>query len=230
MQPFPLGGVKRWEGRQRRIGLTGGIASGKSSVGRYLLNKGLPVLDADIYAREALAPGSQASNTVLQRYGTTIAEPQAVGESTESQQRRINRSALSKIVFSDYLERQWLEQLIHPLVKARLEQELDQLQKEDIVVLMIPLLFEANITKVCSEIWVVRCTPEQQLLRLQRRNKLDQATAEAQINAQWPLSKKCKLSDVLIDNDGGQECWKEQVEIALAKEHKINTQTTLKPT
>ena len=131
---------------QRRIGLTGGIASGKSSVGRWLVEEGLPVLDADQYAREALAPGSQATNTVLQRYGPTV---QADGGAA------IDRAALGRIVFQDAAERQWLEQLIHPIVRERFDHALSLHAKTPAVVLMIPLLFEAGLESLCSEIWLV---------------------------------------------------------------------------
>ena len=90
---------------QRRIGLTGGIASGKSSVGHWLAQQGLPVLDADQFAREALAPGRPATNSVMQRYGSTV---QAEEGPT------VDRAALGRIVFQDPAERRWLEQLVHP--------------------------------------------------------------------------------------------------------------------
>ena len=93
---------------QRRIGLTGGIASGKSSVGRWLEQKGIPVLDADAYAHQALAPGTEASREVLSRYGTAVQSSPAD---------RIDRKALGRIVFNNREERLWLEQLVHPLVR-----------------------------------------------------------------------------------------------------------------
>jgi dephospho-CoA kinase len=130
---------------QRRIGLTGGIASGKSTVGRLLAAQGLPVLDADGYAREALAPGSPGAEAVLARYGT------------------LDRAALGRIVFADAAERQWLEQLVHPLVRARFAAELERLAAAPVVVLMIPLLFEAGLEELCSEVWLVDCDEAQQL-------------------------------------------------------------------
>ena len=99
----------RWRGSQRRIGLTGGIASGKSSVGRLLADRHqLPVLDADAYAREALAPGSSGARAVLQRYGAAVT---ADGDTAT-----VDRRALGRLVFTDADERRWLEQLVHPLV------------------------------------------------------------------------------------------------------------------
>ena len=186
---------------QRRIGLTGGIASGKSSVGRWLVEEGLPVLDADQYAREALAPGSQATNTVLQRYGPTV---QADGGAT------IDRAALGRIVFQDAAERQWLEQLIHPIVRERFNQALSLHVKTPAVVLMIPLLFEAGLESLCSEIWLVDCDESQQLERLISRDGLSLEAAQARINAQWSLSRKRRLADQVISNRGHPGAWQAQ--------------------
>jgi len=198
-------------GAQRRIGLTGGIASGKSSVGRYLTEQGVPVFDADRYAHDALAPGSEASETVLERYGTQVMANPRPDTDTTPAHRSINRRALGEIVFNNPSERHWLEQLVHPLVRERFQQDLNQHDQADAVVLMIPLLFEAGLTELCSEIWVVNCTPEQQLERLQRRDGLDDASARARINAQWPLSQKCKLADLVLDNCGEATRWQAQI-------------------
>jgi dephospho-CoA kinase len=197
----------RWSGRQRRIGLTGGIASGKSSVGRLLAARGLPVLDADGYAREALSRGSEASQAVLNRYGPGV---QAAGGG-------IDRSALGGIVFSDPAERRWLEQLVHPIVRARFAAELERLAAEPTVVLMIPLLFEANLEGLCSEVWLVDCQEEQQLQRLIDRDGLSEAEARARIAAQWPLARKRPLADRLVDNRSGPEALADQVTTALSR-------------
>ena len=201
----PLSATPRWQGAQRRIGLTGGIASGKSSVGRHLAELGLPVLDADIYAHEALAPGSPGSEVVLQRYGPPIAEPIQNNQSATELARSINRRALGQIVFNDPEERQWLEQLIHPLVRARFEAELTRLHQEPTVVLMIPLLFEARLEELCSEIWVVNCEEKQQMERLMARDGLSTQDAAQRIQAQWPLRQKCQQADQVIENCGSPE-------------------------
>ena len=201
----PLSATPRWQGAQRRIGLTGGIASGKSSVGRHLSELGLPVLDADVYAHEALAPGSPGSEVVLQRYGPPIAEPIQNKQSATELPRRINRRALGQIVFNDPEERQWLEQLIHPLVRARFEAELTRLHHESTVVLMIPLLFEARLEELCSEIWVVNCEEKQQMERLMARDGLSTQDAAQRIQAQWPLRQKCQQADQVIENSGSPE-------------------------
>ena len=179
---------------QRRIGLTGGIASGKSSVGRLLEARGWPVLDADQYAREALAPNTAAANAVAQRFDGAVGDVSA-----------LDRSALGHIVFNSAEERRWLESLIHPVVRERFQKELERHSQAPVVVLMIPLLFETGLEALCSEVWLVDCEPQQQLERLMRRSGLNQADAQARLAAQWPLSRKRPLADRVIDNRGNAD-------------------------
>ena len=207
-----MSGVHRWQGRQRRIGLTGGIASGKSSVSRYLHNQGLPILDADLYAHEALAPGSQATEIVLERYGALGQLTQESRREGDAAPRRIDRRALAHIVFNDPVERLWLEQLIHPIVQERLERDLELLSNASCVALVIPLLFEAGLDKLCTEVWVVSCSDKQQQERLMARNGLSSIEAQQRIEAQWPLERKRQLADHVIDNSGDAESWKEQIQ------------------
>ena len=190
-----MGQGPRWQGQQRRIGLTGGIATGKSTVGRLLAAKGLPVLDADQYAREALAPGSPGAVAVLERFSDAV---RASGTGPECP--TIDREALGSIVFRNAGEKRWLEQIVHPLVRQRFDQALGALKAEPVVVLMIPLLFEAGLQELCSEIWLVDCDEAQQLQRLIQRDRLSQPEAELRIKAQWPMQEKRIQSDVLINN------------------------------
>ena len=178
---------------QRRIGLTGGIASGKSSVAALLEKRGCPVLDADCYAREALAQGTSASNAVVARYGERIKK-----DGTSD----IDRAGLAAIVFNDPNERSWLEELIHPIVQRRFDEALRSLPEAPIVILMIPLLFEAGLEAWCSEIWVVRCTALQQRERLMARNNCTEAEAMQRIEAQWPIDIKVQRADSVINNSG----------------------------
>ena len=179
---------------QRRIGLTGGIASGKSSVGRLLEARGWPVLDADQYAREALAPNTSAAKSVAQLFGAAVGSAAA-----------LDRKSLGRIVFRDAEERRWLETLVHPHVRDRFQQELERHSQAPVVVLMIPLLFETGLETLCSEVWLVDCEPHQQLERLMRRSGLNEADAQARLAAQWPLSRKRPLADRVIDNRGNAE-------------------------
>ncbi|MBL6794524.1 MAG: dephospho-CoA kinase [Synechococcus sp. BS307-5m-G36] len=187
---------------QRRIGLTGGIASGKSSVAALLEERGCPVLDADVYAREALAPGTPASNAVVARYGERVKKD---GTS------EIDRAGLGSIVFNDPNERSWLEQLVHPIVQRRFDDALRSLPDAPIVILMIPLLFEAGLEAWCSEIWVVRCTELQQRERLMARNNCTEAEAMQRIAAQWPIDIKAQRADSVINNSGTQKNLEAQI-------------------
>jgi dephospho-CoA kinase len=205
----------RWGGPQRRIGLTGGIATGKSTVGQLLQERhGLAVLDADLFARQALAPGTEGARVVLERYGT------------------LDRPALAHIVFGDPAERHWLEQLVHPLVRQRFDQELTTLAEEPLgagqpaVVLMIPLLFEAGLEGLCSEVWLVDCDEAQQLARLMARNGLNQAEAQGRINAQWPLERKRLLADRTISNRGTAAALEAQIQSLLSRSDPCGPGTT----
>lgn len=200
----------RWAGRQRRIGLTGGIATGKSSVARLLTERhGLPVLDADGFAREALAPGSAAARAVLSRYGEEVRArpaplPDPLGHpdpgNPAGPHEAIDRAALGRIVFADPLERRWLEDLVHPLVRQRFSAELERLAAAPAVVLMVPLLLEAGLESLCSEVWLVDCDEQQQLERLMGRDHLSETEARIRIAAQWPLARKRTLVERCIDN------------------------------
>jgi dephospho-CoA kinase len=191
---------------QRRIGLTGGIASGKSSVASLLEERSCPVLDADLYAREALATGTSASNAVLARYGQRIKKDGTAD---------INRAGLASIVFNDPNERSWLEQLIHPIVQKRFDEALQSLPEAPIVILMIPLLFEAGLEEWCSEIWVVHCTALQQKERLMARNNCTEAEAMQRIEAQWPIDDKVHRADHVINNSGLIDGLEDQVDTLL---------------
>jgi len=200
---------------QRRIGLTGGIASGKSSVARLLQqDHGLPLLDADVEARQALAPGSPAARAVIERFGTAVVAPGSAPSAAV-----LNRAALGQIVFHDARQRAWLEQLVHPIVRTRLAQQLQALAAAPVVVLVVPLLFEAGLQDHCSEVWLVDCDEHQQLTRLINRDGLSAADAQARIDAQWSLARKRPLVQVLIDNRGRPEALRDQIARALGPDH-----------
>ena len=138
----------------------------------------------------------------MARYGNEVISAGSEPESAE-----LDRAALGAIVFSDPTQRQWLEELGHPLVRKEFESNLNRLVSEPIVVLMIPLLFEAGLDNLCTEVWVVHCSPEQQRQRLIDRNGLTVEDADRRIQSQWPLAKKVELADQVIDNSGETESW-----------------------
>ena len=179
----------------RIIGLTGGIATGKTTVSNYLANKhSLPVLDADVYAREAVATDSPILQDIFAHFGDNL--KLADGS--------LNRSALGDIIFNDPLAKRWLENKIHPYVRDRFSQELAQIE-QDIVVLAVPLLFEANLTHIATEIWVVACNDDLQLDRLQNRNNLTKAQAQSRISSQMPVKEKIAQADYVLYNNSTLE-------------------------
>ena len=196
----------RWKGKQRRIGITGGIASGKTLIGNFLFEaKTWPILDADLYAHEALRPDSQISKQVLLRYGDQI-----INKSTKNHQ-MINRKVLAKIIFQSNIEKNWLEEIIHPFVNKRIEEELEKLKSNSVVILIIPLLFEKNYTYLCSEICYIDCPRNMQIQRLQSRDKYNLEEANQRIDAQWKSTFKKQFADHIITNSNNDETWKMQL-------------------
>jgi len=180
------------ESKQPRIiGLTGGIATGKTTVSDYLAQHyGLPVLDADVYAKEAVSQGSLVLKEIFARYGDRV----KLGDGN------LNRSVLGDIIFTNSAEKLWLESKIHPVVRDRFVLEQQQLT-DSTIIFSIPLLFEANLTHLVTEIWVVSCDRETQLSRLQQRNNLTLQQAQSRIASQLPLSEKIAQADVVIENN-----------------------------
>ena len=140
--------------KQRRIGLTGGIASGKSTIASYIKKyKDIPILDADQYSKELIKPKSNSYKKVLAYFG-----PQIVDE--YSSENEINVALLKKIIFENSIHRTWIQNLLHPLIKEKMIEECNQFEKNKILLLVVPLLFEAKFTDLCTEIWLVKCPRE----------------------------------------------------------------------
>lgn len=191
---------------QRIIGLTGGIATGKSTVADHLRHHhGLPVLDADVYTRQVVVPGSAALEAIVDRYGPALLRPDG----------QLNRARLGEIVFSQPAEKAWLEEQIHPRVNRAMAAAMAELGGEATVVQVIPLLFEAHLTHQVTEIWVVTCHPEQQYQRLIQRSGLSPDQARARIRSQMPLAEKAARADWLLDNSGDRQALWRQVDQAL---------------
>ncbi len=175
----------------RLIGITGGIGTGKSTVTQYLQTRSnLPIWDADIYARMAVSVGSPILQAIGQRYPPDIFRSDGT----------LDRHSLGAIIFSKPLERQWLESQIHPYVRTCFETEIDRLAPDATAVLAIPLLFEAKMTDLVTEIWVVSCDRQTQLHRIMARDRLDYAAAALRIESQMSLQDKIALADIHLDN------------------------------
>ena len=175
----------------RLIGITGGIGTGKSTVTKYLQSRyNLPIWDADIYARSAVTIGSPILQAIDRRYGTTILQPDGT----------LDRLQLGEIIFGNIHERQWLEAQIHPYVRHCFEIEIGRLAADATAVLAIPLLFEANMTDLVTEIWVISCDRTVQLQRVMMRDRIDESEAIKRIESQMSLAAKIALADVNLDN------------------------------
>lgn len=185
------------------IGLTGGIASGKSIVSALLRQAGMPVIDADQVARQVQRPGSVALDKLAAAFGPAIIAPDG----------SLNRQRLGQRVFDDPAARQELDRIVQPLIKDTIWQAVDNFRRQGVanVVLDVPLLFEAGYDTDCDLVVVVRVSPATELRRLMARNGYSRAAAQARIAAQLPLSVKVAKADVVIDNDGSREETRRQV-------------------
>ncbi|AMM89954.1 dephospho-CoA kinase [Bacillus pumilus] len=174
------------------IGLTGGIASGKSTVSQMIKEKGIRVVDADIIAKEAVSKGSAVLHQIVQIFGEEVLLPN--GE--------LNRQQLGAIIFSDEEKRKKLNAIVHPEVRKEMLKQRDEgvSNNETFVVLDIPLLFESKLEGLVDRIIVVYTTPELQLSRLMNRNDLSEEEALNRIHSQQPLEEKCQKADRVIEN------------------------------
>ena len=187
--------------KQRRIGLTGGIASGKTTIANYIKKyRDIPILDADQYSKQLIKPKSNSYKKVLAYFG-----PQIVDE--YSSENAINRALLKKIIFENSIHRTWIQNLLHPLIKEKMIEKCNQFDKNKILLLVIPLLFEAKFTDICTEIWLVKCPKEVQKKRLMKRNIISENEAEKIINLQLNFEDKSKFSDVILDNSDDRKLW-----------------------
>ncbi|MBI1921395.1 MAG: dephospho-CoA kinase [Geobacter sp.] len=181
----------------RVIGLTGGIASGKSTVARLLEQLGAKVIDADQLARETVRPGQPAYEEIVREFGAAILAPDGT----------INRKALGGIVFADPAARRRLETITHPAIGRLAEEYLARYRasSEKVVFYMAPLLIEAGVTSRVEEIWVVYADPETQVQRVMARDSVSRDEALQRLAAQMPMHEKVRFGRVVIDNTGTLE-------------------------
>jgi len=185
------------------IGLTGGIASGKSTVSGMLQSLGLSVIDADVIAREVVEIGEEAYKEIVVTFGEDILLPN----------RTINRQKLGGLIFHNQFLREELNKIVHPAVRKRMIQQKEKLFKQgkDIVFLDIPLLFESKLTYLVDKTLLVYVKPEIQLKRLMLRNNLTEKEALARISSQMPIDDKVSLADAVLDNNGTFDMTKSQL-------------------
>lgn len=177
------------------IGITGGIATGKSTVTKRLREKGYTVLDGDEVARQVVTADRPAFLMIRKQFGPAVISP--AGD--------LDRPALARIVFNDEEKRKKLNAIVHPEIYSEILRQCLKclLQRQSIVFLDMPLLFESGaMLRYLSKIIVVNCRPEQQLERLMARNDLSEAEASARINCQMSMEEKCRRADFVVDNSG----------------------------
>ena len=174
------------------LGLTGGIASGKSTVSAYLAQNGALIIDADLIARQVVAKKSSGLKQIVAKFGGEILT--ASGE--------LDRKKLGKLVFSNKELLKALTDITGPLIRAEILREIEAAKKAQVklVVLDIPLLFEAGYQTLCDKVMVVTIPSKLQLERVMKRDNLSAAEARKRIANQLPASKRNELADVLIDN------------------------------
>ena len=192
----------------RRVALTGGIATGKSHVRARIEAAGVPTIDSDVLAREAVAPGSPALHAIVQRFGTGVLQPDG----------SLDRRALGARVFQDPTARLELEAIVHPLVRQRTELWFAALDPavHPFAVADIPLLYETGRDEDFDAVVVTACDPATQLARVMARDGLTREAAQARIAAQLPIDEKVRRADYVIRTDGPIHDTDRQVEQLLA--------------
>jgi dephospho-CoA kinase len=185
------------------IGLTGGIASGKSTVSNILKEMNITIIDADVEARLAVEKGEPAYQKIVAEFGNDILLTNE----------EIDRVKLGSIIFHNAEKRQLLNSIVHPEVRKRMNNQVEAAKEreEQVIILDIPLLFESKLTHMVEKTILVYVDRDIQLKRLMERNDLSLEEAEARIKSQMPLSEKVALADAVINNNGSIAETKKQV-------------------
>ncbi len=186
------------------LGLTGGIATGKSTVTAMLRERGIPVIDADQIAREVVEQGKPAYEAIVRHFGRDILLEDG----------QLDRKKLGEVVFSDEAERQKLNAIVHPEVRRVMRQEAEAAEENGapIVFMDIPLLYESKLQYLVEKIVVVYAPSDMQLARMMERDELDEEQAKKRLRAQFPIDQKKLEADFLIDNSQSREETQRQVE------------------
>ena len=178
------------------IGITGGIASGKSTVTNFLRQRGFQVVDADALVHQLQKPGDRLFKALVQHFGQEIILENGA----------LNRPLLASLIFSNTEEREWSKRTQGEIIREELASLRDNLaQQESIFFMDIPLLFEQDYSSWFDETWLVYVDRDVQLKRLMKRDQLSKELAEARLSAQWPLEEKKGLASQVIDNNGSQD-------------------------
>ena len=178
------------------IGITGGIASGKSTVTEFLRQKGFQVVDADAVVHQLQKPGGRLYQVLVEHFGEKILLENA----------ELNRTLLASLIFSNPEEQEWSKRTQGEIIREELAALRNQLaQTEALFFMDIPLLFEQNYASWFDETWLVYVNRDVQLERLMKRDQISKEAAESRLNSQWPLERKISLASHSLDNNGNQE-------------------------
>ncbi|MCF2828911.1 MULTISPECIES: dephospho-CoA kinase [unclassified Pseudoalteromonas] len=172
------------------LGVTGGIGAGKTAITNHLQQKGIVVVDADIVAREVVALGSTGLQAITDEFGSAILQPDG----------NLDRAKLRAIIFADADKKQWLNELLHPLIRNEILTQLNAAQS-DYVVLAAPLLFENGLERYCDATLLVDVAVDTQIARTTSRDLVDAAQVNRIIESQLPRSDKQAKADYILDND-----------------------------
>lgn len=183
------------------IGLTGGIGSGKTTVAKLFAGKGITVIDTDQLAREVTQPGHPALDKIVEKFGAKILSTDGT----------LNRAALRKRIFENTEERVWLEQLLHPLIRAETKRQAEA-STSPYCIIVIPLLFETEANPLINRVLVVDVAEEDQILRTQNRDKIPPEEIAAILKTQVARTFRLKKANDIIYNDGTIEDLEPQVE------------------
>ena len=193
------------------VGLTGGIGCGKTTISNEFKRLGITIIDADEIARDVVAPGSEGLEAIIKHFGPEIVQSDGY----------LNRAKLRSIVFAKPEKTQWLNDLLHPKIRAQMLNELSA-SVSSYTILSVPLLLENGMQTLCNRILVVDILPEQQLQRVLARDQSEPATIKKIMTAQIDRKKRLSLADDIIDNSGQPSESMEQVQ----KLHQIYTKLT----
>lgn len=178
------------------IGITGGIASGKSTVTNFLRQKGFEVVDADSLVHQLQKPGGRLFQILVEHFG----------EKVLLEDGKLNRPLLASLIFSNSEEREWSKKTQGQIIREELGSLRDKLaQTDDVFFMDIPLLFEQDYVSWFDETWLVYVSRDTQLDRLMNRDQLSQESAETRLASQWPLEEKKKFATYILDNNGSRE-------------------------
>lgn len=184
------------------VGLTGGIASGKSTISAMIQSLDVPVVDADLIARQVVMPGEQAYEEIIEAFGGGVL----------AEDLSLDRKKLGAIIFNDEDKRKTLNSIVHPAVRKRMLDQKDELLKNyKDVVLDIPLLFESKLTHMVDQTLLVYVDADTQLDRLMKRDQSTLEDAQSRIGSQIPLQEKKQWADQVIDNNGTVEESRQQL-------------------